>query len=86
MSRVSTTTLSLTSSEESRSSIEQRLPSGDDGSTSEYVRDPLRRGLEAQASRWLRAHIEEGLQSGPGREWTPDVKANVKKRALGDGA
>jgi antitoxin ParD1/3/4 len=47
-----------------------------DGNTSEYIRDLVRRDHEEQARRRLRDLIEEGLASGPGRRRT---KADEKE-------
>lgn len=50
-----------------REYIDNRVASGNYGSTSEYIRDLVRRDQEEQAKKRLRALIEEGLASGPGR-------------------
>lgn len=66
-----------------RSYIDQRVRSGQYGNTSEYLRDLIRRDQEDQAKKRLRELIEEGLQSGPGRDLTPKVVAELRTRALG---
>lgn len=66
-----------------RSYIDQRVRSGQDGNTSEYLRDLIRHDQEEQAKKRLRKLIEEGLQSGSGRMLTPKVAADLKTRALG---
>ncbi len=63
--------------------IDQRVRSGQYGNTSEYLRDLIRRDQDEQARKRLRELIEEGLQSGPGRELTPAVADELRLRALG---
>ena len=65
-----------------RSYIDERVQSGSYGNTSEYLRDLIRRDQEAQAAQRLRALIEEGLQSGPGRELSADDWAALRASAL----
>ncbi len=66
-----------------RSYIDQRVQSGHYGNTSEYLRDLIRRDQDEQARKRLRELIEAGLQSGPAREMTPGIVAELKARALG---
>ena len=66
-----------------RAYIDGRVRSGQYGNTSEYLRELIRRDQEEQAKKRLRELIEEGLQSGPGRELTSKVAAQLKRRALG---
>jgi antitoxin ParD1/3/4 len=67
-----------------RSYIDLRVRSGEYGNTSEYIRDLVRRDQEEQAKKRLRELVEEGLRSGPGRNFTSQVAAELKKRALGN--
>jgi antitoxin ParD1/3/4 len=80
---MSTTTMSFALPDTLRNYIEQRVRSGPYGNTSEYLRELVRRDQEEQAKRRLRDLIEDGLQSGPGRELTAGFAAVLKKRALG---
>jgi len=80
---MSTTTMSFALPEALRSYIDQRVRSGQYGNTSEYLRELIRRDQEDQAKKRLRELIEEGLQSGPGRDLTPKVVAELRTRALG---
>ena len=66
-----------------RTYIEQRVRSGPYGNTSEYLRELVRRDQEEQAKKRLRELVENGLQSGPGREITDGLVTELKKRALG---
>ncbi len=66
-----------------RSYIDQRVRSGQYGNTSEYLRELIRRDQEDQAKKRLRELIEEGLQSGRGRDLTRKVVAELRTRALG---
>ena len=56
--------------ESMREYIDKRVATGNYGNTSEYIRDLVRRDQESQARKRLRALIEEGLASGPGRRRT----------------
>ena len=80
---MSTTTMSFALPGVLRTYIDQRVRSGQYGNTSEYLRDLIRRDQEAQARKRLRELIEEGLQSGKGRNLTPKVAVDLRKRALG---
>ncbi|HTH79311.1 MAG TPA: type II toxin-antitoxin system ParD family antitoxin [Ramlibacter sp.] len=81
---MSKTTMSFALPDEMRSYIDLRVRSGEYGNTSEYMRDLVRRDQEEQAKKRLRELVEEGLRSGPGRTFTPQVAAELKKRALGN--
>ena len=63
--------------------IDARVRSGEYGNTSEYIRELIRRDQQEQAKKRLRELIQEGLESGPSREFTPKVAAELRKRALG---
>jgi antitoxin ParD1/3/4 len=78
-------TMSFALPEPMRDYVDQRVRSGEYGNTSEYIRELIRRDQEEQAKKRLRDLIEEGLASGPGRELTPKVAAELKRRALGKG-
>ena len=78
-----TNTMSFALPKALRSYIDQRVRSGQYGNTSEYLRELIRRDQEDQAKKRLRELIEEGLQSGPGRDLTPKVVAELRTRALG---
>ncbi|MBA3507271.1 MAG: type II toxin-antitoxin system ParD family antitoxin [Betaproteobacteria bacterium] len=80
---MSTTTMSFALPEALRSYIDQRVRSGQYGNTSEYLRELIRRDQEDQAKKRLRELIEEGLQSGRGRDLTRKVVAELRTRALG---
>ena len=66
-----------------RDYVDQRVRSGQYGNTSEYLRELIRRDQEEQAKKRLRELIEDGLNSGPGRAFTPQRAAQLKKQALG---
>lgn len=68
-----------------REYVDQRVRSGQYGNTSEYIRELIRRDQEEQAKKRLRGLIQEGIESGPGRNLTPKVAAELRKRALGGG-
>ena len=69
--------------EQLRSYIDGRVRSGQYGNTSEYLRDLIRRDQEEQARKALRTLVEEGLRSGPARELTDSVMAELRGKALG---
>jgi antitoxin ParD1/3/4 len=81
---MSTNTVSFALPPALRSYVDQRVQSRQYGNASEYLRELIRRDQEEQAKKRLRALIEEGLNSGPGRAMTPHVVAQLKHRALGD--
>jgi antitoxin ParD1/3/4 len=68
-----------------RAYVDQRVRSGEFGNTSEYLRELIRRDQEAQSRKRLRELIADGLASGEGRNLTPDVALDLRRRAL-DGA
>lgn len=84
MHSMSTNTMSFALPEAMRSCVDQRVRSGLYGSTSEYLRELIRRDQEAQTTKRLRELIEDSLNSGTGRALTPQRAAQLKKRALGD--
>ena len=62
--------------ESMRKYIDDRVAAGNYGNSSEYIRDLVRLDQEDQARKRLRALIEQGLASGPGRRRT---KADEKE-------
>jgi len=83
MKVMSKSTMSFALPEALRAYVDQRVRSGAYGNTSEYIRELIRRDQEDQAKKRLRELIQEGLESGPGRAFTPKVAAELRKRALG---
>lgn len=67
---MSRNTLSFALSETMRTYIDARVASGHYGNTSEYIRDLVRKDQTEEAKLRLRALIEEGFASGPGRPLT----------------
>ena len=67
-----------------REYIDNRVAAGNYGNTSEYIRDLVRRDQEEQARKRLRDLIEEGLESGPGRQRTPADKKALLAIARGE--
>ena len=67
---MSRNTLSFALPETMRSYIDARVVSGHYGNTSEYIRDLVRKDQAEEAKARLRALIEEGIASGPGRPLT----------------
>lgn len=66
-----------------REYIDERVRDGNDGNTSEYLRDLIRRDQHEQAAARLRSLIADGLASGEGRAITDDVIATLREQALG---
>ncbi len=66
--------------EDLKSFVDTRMQAKGYSSTSEYVRDLVRRDIERQAEERFKALIEAGLASGPGRPWE-DIRADFSKRA-----
>lgn len=68
-----TSTMNIALPDTMRSYVALRVDSGEYGNTSEYVRDLIRKDQREQEIRRLRALLQEGLDSGPGR---PDTAAD----------
>ena len=81
---MSRNTLSFALPESMREYISERVASGEYGNTSEYIRDLVRKDQQAQEARRLRGLIAEGLESGPGRALTDDVRDQLRRDALGE--
>ena len=79
---MSTTTMSFALPEVLRRYIDERVKGGTYGNTSEYLRDLIRRDQQEQARQRLRELIQDGLQSGPGRELTQSDWTELRKTAL----
>lgn len=77
-------TMSFALPESMREYIDSRVAAGNYGNTSEYIRDLVRRDQEEQARKRLRALIEEGLASGPGRRRTKADEKKLQAIASGD--
>ena len=67
----STNTMDIALPESMRNYVAKRVDSGEYDNTSEYVRDLIRKDQREQEIRRLRALLQEGLDSGPGRPDTP---------------
>lgn len=67
---MSRNTLSFALPETMRAYIDARVATGHYGNTSEYIRDLVRKDQAEESKARLRALIEEGLASGPGRMLT----------------
>ncbi len=81
---MSKNTMSFALPDALRAYIDQRVQSGQYGNTSEYLRELVRRDQDEQAKKRLRDLIEEGLNSGAGRTFTPEVAIELRRRALGN--
>jgi antitoxin ParD1/3/4 len=68
-----TPTMNIALTEPMRLYVAQRVASGEYGSTSEYVRELIRKDQREQRARRLVTLIEEGLASGPA---TADTQAD----------
>lgn len=79
---MSANTMSFALPDVLRQYIDERVRTGPYGNTSEYLRDLIRRDQEEQAKKRLRELIQEGLESGPGRELTPADWTALRKTAL----
>jgi antitoxin ParD1/3/4 len=77
-------TMSFALPESMRAYIDERVATGHYGNTSEYIRDLIRRDQEEQTRKRLRALIEEGLASGPGRRRTRADEKRLQAIARGE--
>lgn len=70
--------ISLPSSQQAY--VEDQVASGQYPSVSEYVSELIRADQKAKAQEKLEALLLEGLDSGPGRQWTEDDWEKLRKR------
>lgn len=77
---MSTVTMNISLSEDLKSFVDTRMQAKGFTSTSEYVRELVRRDIERQSEERFRDLIEEGLASGPGRPWE-EIRADFAKRS-----
>ncbi len=81
---MSRNTLSFSLPEAMRAYIDARVATGHYGNTSEYIRDLVRKDQAEESKARLRALIEEGLASGPGRPLTQADEDELFAIARGD--
>lgn len=63
--------------------VEEQATSGGFPSVNDYVAKLIRAEQKAQAQAKLEALLEEGLNSGPAREWTEEDWERLRRRATG---
>ncbi len=63
-----------------REQIDQVVRSSGYGNTSEYLRELVRQDMKQRARDALEAKLLEGLNSGPGREATPEYLAEMREK------
>jgi antitoxin ParD1/3/4 len=66
---MSTVTMNISLPEDLKSFVDARMQAKGFSSTSEYVRELVRRDIERQAEERFKALIEEGLASGSAGTW-----------------
>jgi antitoxin ParD1/3/4 len=76
---MSTVTMNISLTQDLKSFVDTRMHAKGYSSTSEYVRDLVRRDVERQAEERFIALIEEGIASGPGRPWE-EIRADFDQR------
>ncbi len=81
---MSRNTLSFALPETMRAYIDARVATGHYGNTSEYIRELIRKDQVEESRVRLRALIEEGLASGPGRPLTQADEDELFAIARGD--
>lgn len=72
--------MNISLSEDLKSFVDTRMQAKGFTSTSEYVRELVRRDIERQSEERFKALIDEGLASGPGRLWS-EIRADFLQRA-----
>ncbi len=72
--------MSFSLPESLRSFIDERVVDGHYGNTSEYLRELVRRDQNEQADKQFRQLISDGITSGPGRQYTAEVAAEIRSR------
>jgi antitoxin ParD1/3/4 len=76
---MSTVTMNISLPENMKSFVDTRMQAKGYSSTSEYVRDLVRRDVERQSEERFIALIEQGLASGPGRSWE-EIRGDFDQR------
>jgi antitoxin ParD1/3/4 len=66
---MSTVTMNISLTQDLKSFVDTRMQAKGYSSTSEYVRDLVRRDIERQTEERFKALIEEGIASGPAGTW-----------------
>lgn len=72
------TTVTISMPESLKGFLEREVAEKGYGNTSEYIRELLRGAQKRAADERLEALLLEGLDSGPGREWTPEYRAELR--------
>ncbi len=73
---MTTVTMNISLTEDLKVFVDERVKARSYSSTSEYMRDLVRRDEERTKEARFKALIEEGLASGPGRPWS-ELKADL---------
>lgn len=79
---MSSNTMSFALPESMQEYVSTRVQSGDYGNTSEYLRELIRKDQQEQSQRRLRDLIADGMSSGKPREFTQEVRSELRSRAL----
>jgi len=66
---MSTVTMNISLNDDLKAFVDSRIKTRGYSSTSEYVRDLVRRDEERAKEKRFKALIQDGLDSGPGRPW-----------------
>ena len=80
---MSTNTMNIALPDPLRAYVASRVESGQYGNTSEFVRDLIRKDQREQRTLRLRALLEDGLASGPGRPDTEEDWSELRALAAG---
>ena len=75
--------LNIAMPESMRRYVASRVEAGHYGTTSEYLRELIRKDQREQAITHLRKLLQEGLDSGPARACTPEDWAELRRIANG---
>ena len=76
---MTTVTMNISLTNDLKAFVDSRVKSRGYSSSSEYVRDLLRRDEERAKEERFKAQIQAGLDSGPGRPWAGH-KAELRVR------
>ena len=71
--------MNISLTDELKAFVDARVQARGYSSTSEYMRDLVRRDEERAAEERFRALIQEGIDSGPGRPWE-EHRAELRAR------
>ncbi len=75
------TTMNISLPDELKEFIDRQVAEGGYGSSSEYIRELIRRARTQAARRRLEAQLLKGINSGPAQDFTPEDWKDLRRHA-----